>query len=143
MRPWTACSIASVAGDRRFVTMAMYQGGSVALPSDVTVVAPLYREVVHVLVKKDLLDNLETVNQDDPEMNHDLLRELLIVQKKEIHVGKEDSGMRFSAMETMDHYGLSTEEVVWRCSKGIAHVPSPIGRPGRCRRARPARCNRY
>ena len=104
-------NIASVSGDRRFVTMAMYQGGSVALPSDVMVVAPLYREVVHVLVKKDLLDNLETVNQDDPEMNHDLLRELLIVQKKEIHAGKEDSGMRFSAMEIMDHYGLSTEEV--------------------------------
>jgi len=104
-------NVVTVAGDRRFATMAMYQGGSVDLSSDMTVVAPLYREVVHVLVKKDLLDNLGSVNQDDPELDYSLLRELLLVQKREIYAGRKDSGMRLSAMEIMDHYGISSEEV--------------------------------
>lgn len=107
----SGANVGLVATNSRHTTMALYQGGSVALPADVTVVAPLYREVVHVLVKRSLLADVESVDRENPELNHALLRELLLVQKKEIYAGKENSGMRLSALEILDHYGLSKQEV--------------------------------
>lgn len=104
----SGANVDQVARDQRSATIGMYQGGSVALPNDVSVVAPLYREVIHVLVKRPLLAQLESVDLSAPELSHGLLRELLLEQKKEVYAGSEASGMRLSALEIMDHYGLSS-----------------------------------
>jgi len=87
-------------------TMAMYQGGSVDLPDNVSVVAPLYREVVHVIVRKEVLSK-----HVERELSYELLRDLLVVQRRRIYAGKQNSGMRLSALEILDHYGFSKQDL--------------------------------
>jgi TRAP-type uncharacterized transport system substrate-binding protein len=87
--------------------LAMYQGGTVAL-GDAAIAAPLYREVVHVLVKKRVFD---VTKYQGREPNGELLRDLLIEDDREIYAGASDSGMRHSAHEVLKHYGIDAEEV--------------------------------
>jgi hypothetical protein len=87
--------------------LAMYQGGTVAL-DDAVIVAPLYREVVHVLIKKRVFEDSK---YEGRESTGDLLRELLIEDGGEVYAGAKTSGMRHSAREVLHHYGIDAEEV--------------------------------
>jgi TRAP-type uncharacterized transport system substrate-binding protein len=95
-----------------FAELGMYQGGTYDL-NDIAVVAPLYHEVVHVLVKK------RTVGQPQDEaheLSGELLRGLLVVDEGEadaieVYAGGIDSGMRRSAKEILEHYGIDTNKV--------------------------------
>lgn len=89
------------------VHLGMYQGGTVDQGSTV-VVAPLYREVVHVLVRKKAL---ATANYEGSEPTGDLLRQLLVVDGNEVYAGSSNSGMRYSAQEILSHYGIHPQEV--------------------------------
>jgi len=91
----------------RTAQLAMYQAGTVAL-GDGAIVAPLYREVVHVLVKRRVL---EDVKYRVREPNGDLLREVLLEDGGSIYAGAANSGMRHSAREVLDHYGIDAETV--------------------------------
>lgn len=87
--------------------LAMYQGGTVEL-SAAAIVAPLYREVVHVLIKNEVFDNAK---YEGREPTGDVLRDLLIGDGGEVYAGAGTSGMRHSAREILDHYGIDAEEV--------------------------------
>jgi hypothetical protein len=68
-----------------------------------SIVAPLFREVVHVLIKTELLEN---GNYAGRQPTGDLLRELLISDKGQVYAGGATSGMRHSARQVLDHYGI-------------------------------------
>jgi TRAP-type uncharacterized transport system substrate-binding protein len=87
--------------------LGMYQGGTVAL-KDAAVVAPLYREVVHVLVRSQAL---EQEKYDGHELTGELLRDLLVVDGREVYAGSRNSGMRHSAREILAHYGIEVNEI--------------------------------
>jgi TRAP-type uncharacterized transport system substrate-binding protein len=87
--------------------LGMYQGGTVDLQGAV-VVAPLYREVIHVLVKKHILDGAMYAGRDT---TGELLRDLLGAEGREVYAGSADSGMRSSAREILGHYGIDLEKV--------------------------------
>ena len=89
------------------VHLGMYQGGTVDQGSTV-VVAPLYREVVHVLVKKEVL---AAAKYGGVRPTCDMLRELLVVDGNEVYAGSSNSGMRYSAQEILSHYGIHAKEV--------------------------------
>ena len=87
--------------------LSMYQAGSVGLDG-VVVVAPLYREVVHVLVRKRVLDNAKYRGRD---LCGELLRDLLLADGREIYAGSANSGMRYSARQILEHYGIDLTKV--------------------------------
>jgi TRAP-type uncharacterized transport system substrate-binding protein len=89
------------------VHLGMYQGGTVDQGSTV-VVAPLYREVIHVLVKKEVLA-AERYKGCEP--TGDVLRKLLVVDGLEVYAGSSTTGMRCSAEEILSHYGIHSSEV--------------------------------
>ena len=91
--------------DSRDVPLGLYQGGSVQLVgTDVVIVAPVYREVVHILVKASLLTPTTSVT---PELSHGLLDRLLIKQRRPLFAGAVNSGMRLSAAALLAHYGFT------------------------------------
>jgi len=89
------------------VNLGMYQSGTVDLGS-AAVVAPLYREVVHVLVKKEVLTR---PNYEGRELTGDMLRDILVKDGGEVYAGSSDSGMRCSAEEILAHYGIQPSDV--------------------------------
>jgi TRAP-type uncharacterized transport system substrate-binding protein len=91
----------------RTTRLAMYQGGTVEL-NDAAIVAPLYREVVHVLIKNEVFNNAK---YEGREPTGDVLRDLLIEDDGEVYAGAGSSGMRHSAHEILDHYGIDAKEV--------------------------------
>jgi TRAP-type uncharacterized transport system substrate-binding protein len=99
--------------------LGMYQGGTGEM-GHVVAVAPLYREVVHVLVKKEVLDDAKYSGR---ELTGDLLRDLLIVDRREVYAGPGDSGMRYSAREILGHYGIDDEEVHYVDDEQIRSAP--------------------
>jgi TRAP-type uncharacterized transport system substrate-binding protein len=96
--------------NRDRVHLGMYQGGTGEMQDmqDIVAVAPLYREVVHVLVKKEVLDDAK---YRERELTGDLLRDLLVVDRKQVYAGPEYSGMRLSAQEILEHYGMKAADV--------------------------------
>jgi TRAP-type uncharacterized transport system substrate-binding protein len=92
---------------QRAAQLGMYQGGTVDL-HDVVVLAPLYREVVHVLVKE---HTLQDATHEGCGPNGECLRDLLIAEKREVYAGPADSGMRSSACEILEHYGIDAQQV--------------------------------
>jgi len=94
--------------------LGMYQGGTVDL-NETAVVAPLYREVVHVLVKKRTIGQLK---DEANEPSGELLRGILAVDEDEaeaaeVYAGGIDSGMRRSARDILEHYGIDAKRVLF------------------------------
>jgi TRAP-type uncharacterized transport system substrate-binding protein len=92
------------------VDLALYQGGTFPLDG-CGVVAPLYPEVVHVLVDNNLL---EAVGNGRPkELDASVLRDLAQTNGPlEIFAGAEESGMRQSADEILiQHYGIHADAI--------------------------------
>ena len=86
-------------------TLGLYQGGSVPLAgTNVVIVAPVYLEVVHVLIKASLLTPAEPAA---PELSHSLLDKLLVKESRPVFAGKVNSGMRRSAAVLLAHYGFT------------------------------------
>ncbi len=87
--------------------LALYQGGTFSLDG-CGVVAPLYPEVVHVLIDSSVLGN---VRGHDQEPGASALRK--VARSNEVlnvFAGAENSGMRHSAMEVLfQHYGIDPD----------------------------------
>jgi TRAP transporter TAXI family solute receptor len=79
----------------REIQVAIVQAGSVSLDK-LAVVTPLHRDVVHVLVRKEL--NVESVAD---------------LAGRHVIVGLQGSGMRSSARDILSHYGVSNEDDRW------------------------------
>lgn len=73
--------------------LAIIQNGAVSM-AELTVIAPLYEDVVHVVVRKGRgIDSI------------------LDLSGKTVVLGKEGSGMRASAIDILNHYGLKPKEL--------------------------------
>lgn len=95
--------------------VAIVQAGSVSL-QDLAIVTPLHRDVIHVVVRRELLES----PNNDPRV-----ATMADLADKTILIGLPGSGMQRSALDLLDHYHLAQ-----RASLSERHFTELLGDDG-------------
>ena len=81
------------------IDIAIVQAGAVSL-TDLSVVAPLHHDLMVVLVKRELL-----------KQGPDQVKSVADLAGRRVIVGLPESGMRHSAIDVLEHYGIDKEVI--------------------------------